>query len=112
MNAKITIVVSMLLWLLSSFPLAARAEMDLGEAHEKMQQVMRDCETLSQNLKGMFDQLQKMEAAKNSPQQTAELQKHQEMMKQLLHEMTVHMEAEARMLEEMKAHGLWHDRHH
>lgn len=38
MKSKITIVVSMLLWLLSSFSPAAGAETDIGEAHEKMQQ--------------------------------------------------------------------------
>ena len=75
MIASITMVVSVLALVLYGFPPATYGEMDARDAHRNMEKMMRDCESLSQNLKGMFDQLEKMETAVNSPQQTAEVQK-------------------------------------
>ncbi len=111
MRTKIALVIAMLVWVFCSTLPAAYAEMDMKDAHQSMERVMRDCGALSQNLKAMFEQSERAGAV-SSPQQTAEIQKHQAMMKRLLDEMTVHMEAEVKMLEEMKANGLWHDGHH
>ena len=84
---------------------------ELNKAHPKMEQMMRDCEALNRDLKEMFAQLNKAESMKPE-EQAEENKKHREMMKKVLHEMTLHMESEVKMLEMLKSEKLGHEGHH
>lgn len=97
-----------------SYPQEHLSPMDMneGDVHQMMEKMMQGCGTLGQGLKEMFEQMRMIEEMEDSLQKKAEAQKHQEKVRQLLHEMTAHMEAGVKMLEEIKAEGLWHDRHH
>ncbi len=83
-------------------------EMDSTEIHALMGKMMRDCGDLNRNLRAMFAYYEK-----NGKQETpAVVKEHETQMKQLLHQMQSHMEDEVRMLEEVKALGAGHERHH
>ena len=109
---KVTMIGLLTLLLMLGGDLTIRAEKYLNDGHPGMEAMQRDCESLSKDLKEMFEQLNKVESSKPTEEQMAEKKKHQEMMKKVLHEMTLHMEAEAIMLGEFQEKGLGHEGHH
>ena len=82
------------------------------QQHDLMGQMLRDGDILNKNLKAMFDEQAQLDAMPSSPRKQQAMADHEARMKSLLHQMTVHMEMEAKMLEEMKAEGLGHEGHH